>query len=85
MKNKLSLILQLIGIALFIAGNFTGRSNLLPFLVGCLTGLRPDQQQRYLKWRKFMCIALLEMEVIASEGALLLPPVVTDKICNRKL
>ena len=44
MRNKLSLILQVTGIALFIAGNFTGKSNLLPFLVGCLTGLRPDQQ-----------------------------------------
>ena len=46
MKNKLSIILQLIGISLFIAGNLTGNrnSNLIPFLIGCLTGLRPDQQ-----------------------------------------
>ena len=40
MRNKLSLILQLVGIFLFIAG----KSNLLPFLVGCLTGLKPDLQ-----------------------------------------
>ena len=44
MKNKLSLIVQLVGLALFIASNVTGKSNLLPFLIGCLTGLKPDQQ-----------------------------------------
>jgi len=36
--------LQILGILLFIAGNFYGKSNLLPFLIGCLTGLKPDLQ-----------------------------------------
>ena len=44
MKNKLSLIIQLVGLALFIYDNFNGKSNLIPFVFGCFTGLKPDQQ-----------------------------------------
>lgn len=44
LKDKLPLIMQVLGVLLFIAGNFYGKSNLIPFLIGCLTGLPPDLQ-----------------------------------------
>jgi len=44
MKNRLPLMMQILGILLFIAGNFYGKGGLVPFLIGCLTGLKPDLQ-----------------------------------------
>ena len=40
--------LQILGILLFIIGNIFGKSlipsNLIPFLIACLTGLKPNLQ-----------------------------------------
>jgi hypothetical protein len=44
LKNKLPLIMQILGILLFIAGDYYGKGNLLPFLIGCFTGLKSDLQ-----------------------------------------
>ena len=41
LKNKLPLMMQILGIVLFIAGNFY---DLIPFLIGSLTGLKLDLQ-----------------------------------------
>ena len=36
--------MQILGILLSIAGEYYGKANLLPFLIGCFTGLKPDLQ-----------------------------------------
>ena len=36
--------IQTLEILLFIIGNVYGKGNLIPFLIGCLTGLKPDLQ-----------------------------------------
>ena len=36
--------MQILGILLFIAGDYYGKGNLLSFLIGCFTGLKSDLQ-----------------------------------------
>ena len=42
-KNKLPLIMQILGLTIFMIGTLSSKnSNLLPFLLACLTGLKME-------------------------------------------